>query len=181
MDRLTGGLDYMFSWWIEEPTILAGSCPTESQLRELYREGFRIIVSLIDEREQPPLYNGQNLLDLGYSRYNIPISEGRFPSVGQIDQFLKIICQGSVDRKIIVHCLSGDKRTGTMAVAYWISQGRCEEDARKEVYIRRNSAIEMDGKLIPAYLLRDKGEARKYEDSGNQRDCEKMGCECQNR
>lgn len=171
----------MFAWWIEEPTIMACSCPTENHLRHLYGEGFRVIVSLIDEREQPPLYSVQNVIDLGYSRYNIPVAEGRFPTVGQIDQFLKIICQGSVDRKIIVHCLSGDKRTGAMAVAYWISQGLGEEDARKEVYIRRNSAAELGGKLIPPYMLRDKGEAQKYEDSGNQRDCEKMGCKCQNR
>ena len=47
-----------------------------------------------------------------------------------------------MDRKIIVHCLSGDKRTGAMAMAYWISQGLSEEDARKEVYIRRNRAVE---------------------------------------
>jgi protein-tyrosine phosphatase len=171
----------MIAWWIEKPTILAGSCPTESQLRELYREGFRVIVSLIDERQQPPLYRVNTLIDMGYYRYNIPISEGRFPTIGQIEQFLKIVHQGSVDRKIIVHCLSGDQRTGAMAVAYWISQGVSEEDARNEIYIRRNSNVEIGRQKIPVYLLRNKGEGRKYEDSGSQRNCQAMECERQNR
>jgi len=131
----------MFSWWIEEPTILAGSCPTDNQLRQLYAEGFRIIVSLIDEREQPPLYNRGHVIDMGYLRYNIPVSEGRFPTIDQIEQFLRLLHQEKNNRKIIVHCLSGDKRTGAMAVAYWMLQGMSEKDARNEIFLRRNSAI----------------------------------------
>ena len=33
----------------------------------LYGEGFRVIVSLIDEREQPPIVYRQNVIDMGYS------------------------------------------------------------------------------------------------------------------
>lgn len=171
----------MFAWWIKEPTILAGSCPTGNHLRHLYGDGFRVIVSLIDEREQPPLYNGHNVIDMGYSWYNIPISEGRFPTFGQIEQFLKIVRQGSEGQKIIVHCLSGDQRTGAMAVAYWISQGVSEEDARHEIYIRRNRVIDMSGQKIPGNFSWDKWEVWKREDSGSQRNREEMGCKRQNR
>jgi len=171
----------MFAWWIQEPTILAGSCPTDDQLRRLYAEGFRIIVSLIDEREQPPLYNRDHVIDMGYRRYNIPVSEGRFPTIDQIEQFLRLLYQQRNDRKIIVHCLSGDKRTGAMTMAYWMSQGMSEDVARNEIPLRRKRAIHIGRQEIRDYFPLHKWEDQKHEDSENQRNCEEMGSERRNR
>jgi len=145
----------MFAWWIQEPAILAGSCPTDQLLRQLYTEGFRIIISLIDEREQAPLYNRSHVIGMGYLRYNIPVPEGRFPTANQIRQFLSILQQEKDRRKIIVHCLSGDKRTGAMAVAYWMSRGMPEADARNEIFLRRNSAVYAGRREIPDIRIRE--------------------------
>ena len=81
----------MIAWWIEKPIILACSCPTDRQLLMLYREGFRIIISLIDEREEPPLYDRKTANDIGFVRHNIPVAEGRLPTNSQIERFGDIV------------------------------------------------------------------------------------------
>jgi len=171
----------MFAWWIQEPAILAGSCPTDDQLRRLYAEGFRIIVSLIDEREELPLYNRDHVIDMGYRRYNIPVPEGRFPTIDQIEQCLRLLHRQRDDRRIIVHCLSGDKRTGAMAMAYWMSQGMSEADARTEISLRRKRAILIGQHEIRGCFPPHEWEARKHEDTENQRNRDQMGSKHRNR
>lgn len=171
----------MLAWWIEEPTILACSCPTDRQLLRLYREGFRAILSLIDEREELPIYDRKTANDIGFQRHNIPVSEGRLPTAGQIERFKRLACLADHEQRIIVHCLSGDQRTGAMAMAWWMSKGMSEEAARKELYTRRKEAANINWQYLPGVSVQNKKEECQYEDAGNQRDCKKMGCECQNR
>jgi len=44
----------MSFWWIDEPLVLGSRNPTTEQLEQLYQEGFRSIISLLDEGEQSP-------------------------------------------------------------------------------------------------------------------------------
>lgn len=133
----------MFHWWIQESSIMAGSCPTNKDLQRLNIEGFRVIVSLLDESERLPNYDHRAASVMGYIRYNIPVSEGRFPTTSQIGKFMEIIHRHK-NEKIIVHCLSGDQRTGAIALSYWISQGFSEKEAQAKLFISRNSFLNMD-------------------------------------
>ena len=164
----------MLAWWIEEPTILACSCPTDRQLLMLYREGFRIIVSLIDEREEPPIYDRKTASDIGFERHNIPVAEGRLPTVSQVERFIKLACLANHDQRIIVHCLSGDQRTGAMAMAWWMSRGMSEKAARQEVATRRKEATNINWQYLPGVIIQNRAEAWKHDDVGAPQYCREV-------
>jgi len=129
----------MFQWWIREPVMMAGSCPTNQDLLCLYEKGFRVVISLLDESEQPPNEDHRAILTIGYSRHNIPVSEGRFPAMRQIGQFMDII-RRHADEKIFVRCLlSGDQQAGAMAVSYWNVEHLSKQEARTKLFINRDS------------------------------------------
>jgi hypothetical protein len=47
----------MNQWWIDKPLILGSSNPTTAQVKTLFPEGFTTIISLLDEKQQPPNYD----------------------------------------------------------------------------------------------------------------------------
>jgi len=123
----------MSTWWIDEPYILASSCPTNDALKNLYRENFRIVISLLHEAEQPPRYDPAIIAAIGYRRYNIPVSERGFPTHHQVDAFLRILENRHPHEKVIVHCMHGKQRTKSMAAAYLSSKGRAEEPIESRI------------------------------------------------
>jgi hypothetical protein len=62
----------MSRWWIDEPKLLGISNPTNTELEDLYQEGFRTIISLLDEDEQSPHYDIEIIKAMGFRRYSIP-------------------------------------------------------------------------------------------------------------
>ena len=80
----------MGTWWIDKPLLLGSSNPSDTDVEALYRDGFSILVSLLKEDEQPPRYDPENALALGYKRYNIPVRDFRTPSVGQFGEFIQL-------------------------------------------------------------------------------------------
>ncbi|NIO22011.1 MAG: hypothetical protein GTN76_15095 [Candidatus Aenigmarchaeota archaeon] len=62
----------MSFWWIDEPLVLGSRNPTTEQLEQLYQEGFRSIISLLDEGEQSPAYDVGEVKAMGFERYSIP-------------------------------------------------------------------------------------------------------------
>lgn len=121
----------MNTWWIDEPYILASNCPTDDVLKNLYRENFRIVISLLHESEQPPRYDPVMIAAIGYRRYNIPVSESGFPTHHQINAFLRILENRHPHEKVIVHCMHGKQRTKTMAAAYLNAKGQAKEPMAK--------------------------------------------------
>lgn len=111
----------MGPWWIDEPTILGSSNPTTAQLKKLHQEGFRTIISLLDEKQQPTNYDVSEIEKIGFKRYSIPIKDGTAPTLPKFRTFLKVI-QSNSD-KTLIHCQGGAGRTGTMAAAYWMKKG----------------------------------------------------------
>ena len=93
----------MNTWWIDEPFLLAGSCPTDDVLKNLYQDNFRIVISLLHEAEQPPRYDPLTISAIGYKRFNIPVSERGFPTNDQVSTFLKLVENRNAEEKVLVH------------------------------------------------------------------------------
>src|SRR5262245_63348281 len=93
------------------------------------RDGFAVIVSLLCEKEQAPLYDIARAGSLGYVRHNIPMRDFSPPTVGQLEQFVKLVEESPAGTKMIVHCEGGTGRTGTFAAAYWITKGKTASEA----------------------------------------------------
>jgi protein-tyrosine phosphatase len=133
----------MSQWWIEEPILLGSSNPTERELEDLYEVGFRTIISLLKEDEQPPYYDIRKMEEMGFNRYSIPIRDFTAPTLAALEKFLDIVSDSLKEGKVLVHCQGGTGRTGTMAVAYWIKKGLSASKAIEEVRRYRPGAIEI--------------------------------------
>jgi atypical dual specificity phosphatase len=132
----------MGQWWIAY-TIILGSCnPTTAQLDKLYRAGFRTIISLLNEKQQPPRYDIRRIKAIGFKRYSIPITDGTAPAPARFKKFIEIVKRTSVTAKVLVHCQGGSGRTGTMAAAYWIHKGLPSQEAIEKVRDANPTAVE---------------------------------------
>jgi len=131
----------MSQWWIEEPILLGSRNPTERELEVLYHEGFRTIISLLDEDESP-YYDPKKMEEMGFNRYSIPIRDFTAPTLADFKKFLDIVSDSLKQGKVLVHCQGGMGRTGTMAAAYWIKKGLSARNAIAKVRKSRLGAIE---------------------------------------
>ena len=113
----------MDAWWIDEPRVLGSANPSGADLERLRGDGFEILVSLLDEEEQPPRYDVARAIALGYARHSIPVKDFRPPTVEQLERFVRLVGGASRGAKTIVHCEGGSGRTGAFAAAYWMTKG----------------------------------------------------------
>ncbi len=133
----------MGRWWIDEPILLGSSNPTDRELEDLYREGFRTIISLLDENEQTPYYEVTATAARGFKRYSIPIRDFTAPTLADFKRFLDIVADSLRTGKVLVHCQAGIGRTGTMGAAYWIKKGLSASEAIKKIRNSMPVAVEI--------------------------------------
>ncbi len=143
----------MSTWWIDEPLVLGSSNPTKGQLKELYREGFRSIISLLDEREQSPNYDIGEVGALGFKRYSIPLEDFSVPMLDDFKTFLEAVHRALEEGKVLVHCQAGLGRTGTMAAAYWIGKGLSVNEAIKKIRRSNPGVVETEEQEDSLYEL----------------------------
>ena len=132
----------MDTWWIDNPVLLGSRNPTVDDLEQLRRDGFGVLVSLLNEQEQSPRYDVPRATGLGFVRHSIPVKDFRPPTVDQLEQFVRLIAELPPGDKAIVHCEGGTGRTGTFAAAYWVAKGMTVSDAIAHVRKARSHAVE---------------------------------------
>ena len=143
----------MSSWWIDELLILGSSNPTTGQLKRLYQEGFRSIISLLDERKQSPHYDIEEVEAMGFRLFSIPLEDFSAPMLDDFKAFLKAVHHALNQGKVLIHCQAGLGRTGIMAAAYWIDKGLSVNEAIKKIRKSNPNIIASDEQENSLYEL----------------------------
>lgn len=132
----------MDTWWIDNPHLLGSRNPSVADLEQLRRDGFGVLVSLLEEHKQSPRYDVGRAIALGFVRHNIPVEDFHAPTVEQLEQFVTLVSGLPPGAKVIVHCEGGTGRTGTFAAAYWVAKGYSASEAVTQVRRARRHAVE---------------------------------------
>ncbi|MEL7418388.1 MAG: dual specificity protein phosphatase family protein [Cyanobacteria bacterium J06555_3] len=126
--------DYV--WWLMPKKLAGMSRPPLSDLLQIYQAGIRGIVSVMDEPSGIDEYRAA-----GFQALWLPITGGQAPTLEQVKQFVQfaqpLIAQ---DHSVVVHCTSGNRRTGTLLAAYLVTQGTSPDQAIARIKAARPSA-----------------------------------------
>ena len=110
----------------------------EVRLKTLSAEGIGAIVTLSE------IALNRELLDqLGFRYLHLPVQDMAAPTIEDVVEFIAFthqVRQRNVG--ILVHCLAGMGRTGTMLACYLLHEGRSCDQAIDEVRRRRPGSIE---------------------------------------
>jgi len=128
-----------FSWLIKDK--LAGMAhPGEEPdaFQELKAAGVRAVVGLT----MRPLPE-RMLRELGMTYLHLPIPNFAPPQPSQIDRFIEFCRRSNEEgRPVVVHCLGGCGRTGTMLACYLVWEGMAPQEAIRTVRAGRPCSIE---------------------------------------
>ena len=123
-------------YWVEEGKIAGTSYPSLVELKEFYRKGFRILVSL-ERREDI-----SEIEKIGFQVYSIFVQDFTSPSIEQFEEFNSIIDKHDTE-PILVHCTGGLGRTGTMLASYLIKRkSMTAKQAIEFIRSKKDGAVE---------------------------------------
>lgn len=121
------------TWWIDEPFLLAGANPGYEELAQLRLQGFRVVVSLLEEHKQPAKYGRKSAAVAGWSVYSMPIGAGGVPTLDQLGALMARLKSYVKGTRVFIHCESGTGRAALVGAAYWISKGLAASDAMARI------------------------------------------------
>ena len=125
-----------FLWWAI-PNQLAGMPrPALDDLSQLVQSKISGIISVMDEPSGINEYKA-----VGLSALWLPITGGKAPSIEQVQSAVNfidpILAKGEA---AVIHCTSGNRRTGTLIAAYLIAKGEVPTIAIERIYKARPTA-----------------------------------------
>jgi len=121
------------SWWIDQPYLLGSSNPSHEELARLRLQGFRVVVSLLEEHKEPLAYGKKSAAVAGWATYSMPIEVGGVPSLDQLGAFMARLKAYAKGTKLLIHCDSGVGRAALIGAAYWISKGFTVSEAMARI------------------------------------------------
>ena len=129
-----------FFTWIEPQALAAMAWPRNLRqaLEFLHDQGIGVIVSLTEFPLQRALVE-----EFGMEYHHMPIPDFTAPTYEQIRRFIGIVNHAlRLDRRVVVHCLAGRGRTGTLAACWLVSRGHSSTEAIEEVRRMRPGSVE---------------------------------------
>ena len=125
-----------YLWWVQPHRLGGMPRPALEDLPQLYQAGLRGIVSVMDEPSGIKEYQ-----ESGFSALWLPITGGKPPTVDQVQQFVEFADPLLINNQpVVVHCTSGNRRTGTLLAAYLIAKGEKPEIAMELIQKVRPTA-----------------------------------------
>src|SRR5262249_55662477 len=110
-----------------------GGQPTEDQLAELARAGFRTVVNLrtVGEQDQPlsPEAEGKQVRTLGMAYLHVPVSTKDL-KVEKVDEFRRKFAE--LPRPAFVHCSVGKRAGAFLTMSLAVDQGASGDQALRQ-------------------------------------------------
>ena len=131
---------YGFSW-IEKPFLAASAMPhDETELAWLRDQGIDIVLTLTEQALPRKWIDNQGLMNV-----HVPIEDMTVPTTEDIEKCLRVIQKArDSNMGIMVHCLAGKGRTGTVLALYLVSKGMPGDDAINHIRMLRPGSVETE-------------------------------------
>ncbi|MBT3604099.1 MAG: hypothetical protein HOE48_09220 [Candidatus Latescibacteria bacterium] len=124
----------------------------EADLTFLVQQGVNTIVSLTET----PL-NEEVVAPFGFETLHMPVPDRHAPEPEQIDALMAFLDEKlGADRSVMVHCLGGYGRTGTMLVCYLIYCGATADEALAEIRRLRPLSVETEEQELAVYAYEER-------------------------
>lgn len=129
---------YFFSW-VEESLLSACAWPDAAEnLAWLRQEKVDIIITLTEEPLPRSWIDGAGLLGV-----HVPVPDMEAPTPEQLAKCVSVIDKAKASNMgVVVHCLAGRGRTGTVLATYLVHQGLSASQAINKIRQLRPGSIE---------------------------------------
>jgi len=126
--------------WVDPEVLAAMGWP--ENLRETMEFLKDSDVSVIVSLTETPL-NQALIEEFGFEYHHLPVRDFTAPSQAQIRRFIALVgAARQAGKKLVVHCMAGRGRTGTMAACYLVSKGMDAAEALREIRALRPGSVE---------------------------------------
>jgi len=128
-----------FSWVVPfRIAAMANPARLRKDLEFLKDQGINLIISLT----VMPLKK-YFIEEFGFEYRHIPIRDFTAPTPKQIDEFVATLSDAQRSgSKVVVHCLAGTGRTGTMVACYLVYEGMTAKHSLEEIRRLRPGSVE---------------------------------------
>ena len=127
-----------FSWQLENVLAGCGYPRTDAALADLKARGISLLINLAERAHDPDALARHGLVEL-----HLPVPDFTPPQPDQLEQATAAIENAiTAGQRVVVHCLGGYGRTGTLLACYLVRTGMPPSEAIARVRAQRPGSIE---------------------------------------